>query len=102
MNNVSFQLHDIGNVYVFRTRLSLFGTSSYQTQVDLVTSSLKRKKDPGANFGATLANVGDLDGDGFKEFAVGAPFENDGQGAVYIYRGAQEVIQEGKFKNHDR
>ena len=85
-----FQLHDIGTVYVFRTTVV-----GYQTQMTLVSSSLRRKKQPGAKFGATVVNVGDLDGDRYEDFAVAAPFEDDGQGAIYIYRGAAGVILAG-------
>ena len=88
-----FQLHDVGTVYVFRTTVV-----GYQTQMTLVSSSLKRKKQPGAKFGVTIANLGDLDGDHYEDFAVAAPFENEGQGAIYIYRGAAGVILTGNLK----
>jgi len=42
---------------------------------------------PGGRFGATLAAVGDLDRDGYQDFAVAAPYEDEGRGVVYIYRG---------------
>ena len=41
----------------------------------------------GARFGSTLAALGDIDNDGFQDFAVGAPYEEDGRGAVYVFRG---------------
>ncbi|XP_063893701.1 integrin alpha-PS3 [Helicoverpa armigera] len=41
----------------------------------------------GAWFGISIADLGDVDGDGYKDIAIGAPWENDGQGAVYIYKG---------------
>ncbi|XP_013415962.1 integrin alpha-PS1 isoform X2 [Lingula anatina] len=45
-----------------------------------------------AQFGLSLANMGDIDNDGYDDLAVGAPFEGDG--AVYIYHGSQSGIQE--------
>lgn len=39
----------------------------------------------GSRFGSSLAYIGDLDGDSFNDFAVGAPQENEGSGSVYIY-----------------
>ncbi len=45
----------------------------------------------GSGFGLSVANVGDVDGDGTLDFAVGAPAEDIGGidfGAVYIHSGA--------------
>ncbi|XP_074507033.1 integrin alpha-6-like isoform X1 [Sebastes fasciatus] len=39
-------------------------------------------------FGMAVENLGDINLDGFNDFAVGAPFDNDGVGNVYIYHGA--------------
>ena len=46
---------------------------------------------PGARYGAALANVGDLDEDGFADFAVGSPFENEGKGAIRLYYGREDI-----------
>lgn len=46
---------------------------------------------PGDRFGAALAGLGDVDGDGVPDFAVGAPLDDAaGQdaGAVFVYSGA--------------
>jgi len=43
--------------------------------------------DRGDNFGSALTSLGDLDGDGASELAVGAPFDDDGGsnlGAVWV------------------
>lgn len=44
----------------------------------------------GAHFGRAVAGAGDLDGDGYGDVAVGAPFQDVAavdEGAAYVYRG---------------
>lgn len=41
-------------------------------------------------FGTSIAPLADLNGDGLKDVAVGAPLENDNRGAVYIYLGDKQ------------
>uniref|UniRef100_A0A3Q2Q3N0 Integrin alpha-L n=1 Tax=Fundulus heteroclitus TaxID=8078 RepID=A0A3Q2Q3N0_FUNHE len=38
-------------------------------------------------FGTTISSLSDLNGDGLRDVAVGAPLEEDNTGAVYIYLG---------------
>jgi hypothetical protein len=40
--------------------------------------------DPGNGFGAAIAPMGDLNGDGYLDFAIGAPGHNGGAGGVYL------------------
>ena len=44
-------------------------------------------------FGVGLALVGDINKDGFQDFAIGAPYENDMKGAVYLYHGSYDGIR---------
>src|SRR5690606_7012745 len=40
------------------------------------------------SLGASVANVGDVTGDGVPDLAVAAPDADGGRGAVYVYNGA--------------
>ncbi|KAL7301511.1 hypothetical protein TKK_0005947 [Trichogramma kaykai] len=40
-----------------------------------------------ARFGTSVACLGDLDLDGYGDLAVGAPYEDQGRGAVYVFNG---------------
>ena len=56
---------------------------------------------PRSRYGAAIANLGDLDGDGLGDFAVAAPFEDNGQGVVRLYFGRtdwQFNFQDGRDK----
>lgn len=45
-------------------------------------------------FGTSITSVADLNGDGLRDIAVGAPLEDDNRGAVYIFLGdAQNGIR---------
>lgn len=43
-----------------------------------------------ARFGLSLTSLGDINLDGYGDFAVGAPYDGpNGRGAVYIYHGSK-------------
>lgn len=46
-----------------------------------------------ARFGMAIAAVPDLNLDGFSDVVVGAPLEQNGQGAIYIYNGDAKSIR---------
>nr|XP_033503082.1 integrin alpha-1 [Epinephelus lanceolatus] len=59
------------------------------------TATCTNKNEPcGARFGTAIAAVSDLNLDGFNDVAIGAPFENDHRGAVYIYHGDKTSLKE--------
>ncbi|MDR3717105.1 MAG: FG-GAP-like repeat-containing protein [Puia sp.] len=43
---------------------------------------------PGDAFGGSLAGVGDVNGDGYKDILIGAPSTASSKGAAYYYKGA--------------
>ncbi|XP_053352123.1 integrin alpha-4 [Clarias gariepinus] len=45
-----------------------------------------------ARFGETIADLGDIDDDGYPDVAIGAPQEEELRGAVYIYNGRMSGI----------
>ncbi|XP_075884857.1 integrin alpha-11 isoform X1 [Nelusetta ayraudi] len=46
-----------------------------------------------SRLGSALAELPDMNDDGFRELAVGAPLEDDHQGAVYIFYGLGRSVQ---------
>jgi len=42
-------------------------------------------------FGMTISSLADLNGDGLRDVAVGAPMEDNNRGAVYIYLGNRDT-----------
>lgn len=67
---------DEGRVYIYRSG----GNGLYPS------GTLDGNSVPGSRFGTSIANIGDINMDGFDDIAVGAPYE-DNVGAVYIYHG---------------
>ncbi|KAM9375899.1 LOW QUALITY PROTEIN: integrin alpha-11-like [Pholidichthys leucotaenia] len=52
-----------------------------------------------SRLGSALAQIADMNGDGFGELVVGAPLEDDHQGAVYVFYGRDKTIQR-KYRQH--
>ncbi|KAK3549938.1 hypothetical protein QTP86_016875, partial [Hemibagrus guttatus] len=57
-------------------------------------TSVNKNEPCGARFGTAIAAVQDLNLDGFNDIVIGSPLENDHRGAVYIYHGKDNTIQE--------
>ncbi|CAG9585143.1 unnamed protein product [Danaus chrysippus] len=55
---------------------------------DLTLKRIIKGNKNGGYFGFAISSLGDLDGDEREEVAIGAPYEDDLKGAVYIYTGA--------------
>ncbi|CAG9765629.1 unnamed protein product [Ceutorhynchus assimilis] len=76
------KLYDEGCVHIFIS--SIFGYLPRKT----ISGSNKL----GSRFGISVVSLGDFDLDGFNDFAVSAPYEDEGKGAVYIYNGCSDGI----------
>ncbi|KAG7263739.1 hypothetical protein CRUP_016236, partial [Coryphaenoides rupestris] len=47
-------------------------------------------------FGLSVENLGDINQDHYNDFAVGAPYDDEGTGVVYLYHGSPEGISSTK------
>lgn len=78
---------DEGNVFIYfgkPTWTIPSSVSSADTTIDNPQNQVNGR------FGSTVAAVGDVDGDGFSDLAVGAPFQDDpeaDEGSAYLYLG---------------
>ncbi|XP_066491235.1 integrin alpha-4 [Tiliqua scincoides] len=79
------KVREEGRVYVYINSGS--GAKMIELETALAGSDLYA-----ARFGESIASLGDIDNDGFEDIAIGAPHENDLEGAVYIYNGRKDGI----------
>ncbi|VDQ12675.1 unnamed protein product, partial [Trichobilharzia regenti] len=70
------------------SELKLFSYEFPETFQLLLPPSHNCGNSPIPGFGATITKLGDINHDGFQDFAIGAPYEEYG-GAVYIYHGSK-------------
>ncbi|CAH2073354.1 unnamed protein product, partial [Iphiclides podalirius] len=65
---------DLGAVYIY-----------LPNNENLVLKRTIRGQEFGGRFGSAIVNIGDMDSDDKDDIAIAAPYESDGNGAVYIY-----------------
>ncbi|XP_078508746.1 integrin alpha-M-like [Lissotriton helveticus] len=54
-----------------------------------------------SQFGASIADITDINGDGLTDIAIGAPTENNNQGSVYIFHGMRNSIRQAYSQRID-
>ncbi|OXB75810.1 UNVERIFIED_CONTAM: hypothetical protein H355_009621 [Colinus virginianus] len=78
-------IREEGRVYVYINS----GSEAKMVELDI---ELSGSDSYAARFGESIANLGDIDNDGFEDVAIGAPQEDDLKGAIYIYNGREDGI----------
>ncbi len=72
--------------------LSPDGTVKAEQKISGTAGGLEGTLQNGDFFGSAVAGLGDLDGDGIEDLAVGAPFDDDGGSSLIPDRGAVWVL----------
>ncbi|XP_065550785.1 integrin alpha-E isoform X2 [Lathamus discolor] len=80
-----------GRVYVYRLETET-GSFTLKEHLNVQVTS------PFARFGFTVASIGDINGDGYEDIAVGAPLEDhlsnsSSFGSIYIFNGDKDKIK---------
>lgn len=80
--------HNENTVYVFAGRTSWpAALTSAEASARIVLDPALETAAVNAAFGVSLARLGDFDGDGVEDLAIGAPFYDGGRGLVAVVRG---------------
>lgn len=72
------------------TKLKLLLQTSFILQGALEVTDRSQN----SRLGSSLVEIPDMNGDGFRELVVGAPLDDDHQGAVYVFYGQDKTIQQ--------
>ncbi|XP_059184742.1 integrin alpha-L-like isoform X1 [Centropristis striata] len=80
-----------GQIYVY----ALTDEMQLKSQLNVTAPSMGR-------FGTTISSLADLNGDGLRDVAVGAPLEDDNRGSVYIYLGDRHKGMRSTFSQKIR
>ncbi|XP_062260967.1 integrin alpha-6-like [Platichthys flesus] len=75
-----------GAVYVYVNKAGIWNNVK-PTRIDGPKDSM---------FGLAVENLGDINKDGYEDFAVGAPYDDKGTGKVYIYMGSAAGLRSKK------
>ncbi|XP_029009781.1 integrin alpha-11 isoform X2 [Betta splendens] len=77
---------ETGRVYMY----------SVTPQTPLILQGALELSDRSQNsrLGSSLAQISDMNGDGFRELVVGAPLEDDHRGAIYVFFGWHKRLQQ--------
>ena len=82
------------------------GNVDMETRISARDGDFNGRLNDGDRFGSAVAGIGDLNGDGFLDAAIGAPLDDDGgtdRGAVWVLflRSDGTVLDEQKISNRD-
>jgi hypothetical protein len=70
-----------GRAYIF------YGGSPMNNAADVTLTG----ESSGDNFGSSVSNAGDMNGDSYDDFIVSAPYNSSGNGKVYVYFGGSNI-----------
>ena len=86
--------HNENTVYVFAGRTTWPATlSSAEASARIVLDTALDPAAVNASFGISTGRLGDFDGDGVEDLAIGAPFYDGGRGLVVVLRGQQGGLE---------
>ncbi|MCC7541866.1 MAG: FG-GAP repeat protein [Deltaproteobacteria bacterium] len=85
--SVTYSASDVGAVLVYRGS----GDGLMEPPAPRIDPPFDQ---PGAAFGVACVAVGDIDGDGYPDLAIGSDGHGAGRGIVHVYRGSAAGLQE--------